>query len=211
MKRRTILRAAAILPVFALKKNYAFGRKPVHILDINAVPVGAPLKPTGLRSIQGRDQRQLQQGPLDPSWQDDPGTKKYFDFMAKYHPDGDKACVVTGGAGVALLARADLILRRGSNGVRSRVAASLAGYHAGSSMAMTEQIGDFQTDAQPTGALQPARTPHPSPNKRNVVLSWQAFLSNDNFRAQCCYRARSPRMVGSRRGVGPDPALTGWS
>jgi hypothetical protein len=30
--------------------------------------------------------------PLDPSWQDDRGTKKYFDFMAKYYADGDKAC-----------------------------------------------------------------------------------------------------------------------
>ena len=38
------LRAAAILPVFALKKNFEFGWKPVHILDINAVPVGATLR-----------------------------------------------------------------------------------------------------------------------------------------------------------------------
>jgi len=27
--------------------------------------------------------------PLDPGWQDDPVTKKYFNFMATYHPDGD--------------------------------------------------------------------------------------------------------------------------
>jgi len=43
-KRGTILRAAAILAVFALKKNFEFGWKPVHILDINAVPVGPTLR-----------------------------------------------------------------------------------------------------------------------------------------------------------------------
>jgi len=36
-----MLRAAAILPVFALKKNFEFGWKPaVHILDNNAVSIG---------------------------------------------------------------------------------------------------------------------------------------------------------------------------
>src|ERR1700738_1073904 len=43
-KRGTILRAAAILAVFALTKNFEFGWKPVPILDINAVPVGATLR-----------------------------------------------------------------------------------------------------------------------------------------------------------------------
>ena len=28
--------------------------------------------------------------PLDPTWKDDAGMKKYFEFMAKYYPDGDK-------------------------------------------------------------------------------------------------------------------------
>ena len=28
--------------------------------------------------------------PLDPTWKDDAGLKRYFDFMAKYYPDGDK-------------------------------------------------------------------------------------------------------------------------
>src|ERR1700730_7868535 len=45
------LRAAAILPVFALKKNFEFGWKPpVQILDINAVSVGTTLQPAGLEA-----------------------------------------------------------------------------------------------------------------------------------------------------------------
>jgi hypothetical protein len=102
-----------------------------------------------------------------------------------------------------------LMLRRCSNGVRRRVAAPFASLHAGSSM--IEQMVTSKLTHNRQVHCRPARTPHSPPNKRNVVLSWQAFLSTDNFFAQCCYPARSSRMVGSRRGVGPDPALTGWS
>ena len=28
--------------------------------------------------------------PADPTWKDDAGLKKYFDFMTKYFPEGDK-------------------------------------------------------------------------------------------------------------------------
>src|ERR1700730_1664352 len=76
-KRRTMLRTAAVLPVFALKKNFEFGWKPpVHILDINAVSVGT-LQPAGLEASKAVISVNCED-PLDPSWQDDPGTKKYF-------------------------------------------------------------------------------------------------------------------------------------
>src|SRR5450432_3966174 len=53
-KRRTLLRAAAILAVFALKKNFEFGWKPpVHILDNNAVSVGTTPQPAGLEASKG--------------------------------------------------------------------------------------------------------------------------------------------------------------
>ena len=49
-----MLRAAAILPVFALKKNFEFGWKPaVHILDNNAVSIGTTLQPAGLEASKG--------------------------------------------------------------------------------------------------------------------------------------------------------------
>jgi hypothetical protein len=74
-----MLRAAAILPVFALKKNFEFGWKPpVHILDINAVSVGTTLQPAGLEASKAVISVNYSEDPLDPSWQDDPGTKKYF-------------------------------------------------------------------------------------------------------------------------------------
>lgn len=71
-----MLRAAAIFAVFALKKNFEFGWKPpVHILDINAVAVGTTLQPGGLEASKAVISVNYGKDPLDPSWQDDPGTK----------------------------------------------------------------------------------------------------------------------------------------
>ena len=64
--------------------------KPVHILDINATSVGAVMKPAGLEASKGVISVNYGKDPLDPTWKDDPGMKKYFEFMAKYYPDGDK-------------------------------------------------------------------------------------------------------------------------
>jgi hypothetical protein len=141
-KHRTLLRAAAILAVFAFKKNFEFGWKPrVHILDNSAVSVGTTPQPAGLEASKGVISVNYSNDPPDPSWQDTPGTKKYFDFHGE------------------VLCRWRQRLRSG-------------------------KFGDFQTDAQPTGAgLQ--QTSHSPPNQRNVVRSWQAFPSTDNFRAQC--------------------------
>jgi hypothetical protein len=136
------LRAAAILPVFALKKNFEFGWKPpVHILDNNAVSVGTTPQPAGLEASKGVISVNYSNGPLDPSWQDTPRHEEVF----RLHGE--------------VLCRRRQSLRSG-------------------------KFGDFQTDAQPTGAgLQ--ETSHSPPNQRNVVPSWQAFPSTDNFCAQC--------------------------
>ena len=62
----------------------------MHILDINATSVGAVMKPAGLEASKGVISVNYGKDPLDPTWKDDAGMKKYFDFMAKYYPDGDK-------------------------------------------------------------------------------------------------------------------------
>jgi ABC-type branched-subunit amino acid transport system substrate-binding protein len=74
----------------AIKKIAELGWKPVHILDINATSVGAVMKPAGLEASKGVISVNYGKDPLDPSWKDDAGMKKYFEFMAKYYPDGDK-------------------------------------------------------------------------------------------------------------------------
>jgi ABC-type branched-subunit amino acid transport system substrate-binding protein len=74
----------------AIKKIAEIGWNPVQIVDINATSVGAVLKPAGLDAAKGLISVNYGKEPLDPTWKDDPGLKKYFDFMAKYYPDGDK-------------------------------------------------------------------------------------------------------------------------
>ena len=53
-------------------------------------PVGAVMKPAGLEASKGVISVNYGKDPLDPTWKDDAGMKKYFDFMAKYYPEGDK-------------------------------------------------------------------------------------------------------------------------
>jgi ABC-type branched-subunit amino acid transport system substrate-binding protein len=74
----------------AIKKNAELGWKPVHILDINATSVGAVMQPAGLEASKGVISVNYGKDPLDPTWKDDAGMKRYFDFMAKYYPEGDK-------------------------------------------------------------------------------------------------------------------------
>jgi branched-chain amino acid transport system substrate-binding protein len=74
----------------AIKKVADLGWKPVHILDINASPVSATLKPAGLDISKGIISTNYGKDPGDPQWKDDPGLKGYFAFMDKYYPEGDK-------------------------------------------------------------------------------------------------------------------------
>jgi branched-chain amino acid transport system substrate-binding protein len=74
----------------AIKKAFELGWHPVHIVDINATSVAAVLQPAGLEASKGVISVNYGKDPLDPAWKDDAGMKKYFDFMAKYYPDGEK-------------------------------------------------------------------------------------------------------------------------
>ena len=71
-------------------RSHELNWKPVHILDINASPVSATLQPAGLEASKGVISVNYGKDPADPTWKDDPGLKKYFDFMTKYFPEGDK-------------------------------------------------------------------------------------------------------------------------
>jgi branched-chain amino acid transport system substrate-binding protein len=74
----------------AIKKIAELNWHPVQIVDINATSVGAVLQPAGMDASKGLISVNYGKDPLDPTWKDDAGLKKYFDFMAKYYPDGDK-------------------------------------------------------------------------------------------------------------------------
>src|SRR3954462_3083366 len=62
----------------AIKKVADLGWKPVHILDINASPVSATLKPAGLDISKDIISTNYGKDPGDPQWKDDPGIKRYL-------------------------------------------------------------------------------------------------------------------------------------
>lgn len=74
----------------AIKKVADLGWKPVHIVDINATSVGAVMQPAGLENGKGIISTNYGKDPLDPAYANDPGMKRYFAFMEKYYPEGDK-------------------------------------------------------------------------------------------------------------------------
>src|SRR6201994_2391911 len=74
----------------AIKKIAELDWHPVQIVDINATSIGAVIKPAGTEASKGVISTAYYKDPLDPTWKDDPGMKRYLDFMAKYYSDGDK-------------------------------------------------------------------------------------------------------------------------
>ena len=86
----------------AIRKIVELNWKPVHILTINSSSVGGVLKPAGLDISRGIISVNWGKDPGDPTWDNDPGMKKWRAFMDKYYPEGDKnSSFNTYGYGVA--------------------------------------------------------------------------------------------------------------
>jgi ABC-type branched-subunit amino acid transport system substrate-binding protein len=88
----------------AIRKVGELGWTPLQILNINSISVSEVLKPAGLDYSKGLITVTYGKDPADPKWKDDPGMKKYFEFMDKYYPTGVKDSVFnTYGYGTAEL------------------------------------------------------------------------------------------------------------
>jgi branched-chain amino acid transport system substrate-binding protein len=105
----------------AIRKMVELDWKPLHILTINSSSVGGVLKPAGLDASQGIISVNYGKDPGDPTWDNDPGMKKWRAFMDKYYPEGDKnSSFNTYGYGTAQLL--EMVLRNcGDNLTRENV------------------------------------------------------------------------------------------
>ena len=72
----------------AIRKAYDLGWKPMHFLNNVSSSVGSVLTPAGLDKSVGVITTQYGKDPTDPNWKDDPGMKRWAEFMKKYYPDG---------------------------------------------------------------------------------------------------------------------------
>ncbi len=74
----------------AIKKLAEIDWHPMHIVSNVSSSVGGVLRPAGYENSQGILSAAYAKDGADAQWDNDPGMKKFFDFLAKYYPEGDK-------------------------------------------------------------------------------------------------------------------------
>ncbi len=80
-------------PKFAaqsIKKMAEVDWKPMHLLTNVSASVGGVIKPAGFENAQGIISAAYAKDGADAQWDNDPGMKKFLDFLAKYYPEGNK-------------------------------------------------------------------------------------------------------------------------
>jgi len=74
----------------AIKKMAEIGWKPLHLLNNVSASVGSVIKPAGFENSQGIISAAYLKDASDPQWDNDPGMKQFYDFLAKDFPEGNK-------------------------------------------------------------------------------------------------------------------------
>jgi ABC-type branched-subunit amino acid transport system substrate-binding protein len=74
----------------AIKKVAEIEWKPLHFLNNVSASVGSVIKPAGFENSQGIISAAYLKDASDPQWDNDPGMKKFYDFLAKDFPEGNK-------------------------------------------------------------------------------------------------------------------------
>jgi branched-chain amino acid transport system substrate-binding protein len=74
----------------AIKKVAEIDWKPLHILNNVSASVASVMKPAGFENAQGIISAAYLKDASDPQWDNDPGMKAFYEFMAKDFPEGNK-------------------------------------------------------------------------------------------------------------------------
>ena len=74
----------------AIKRIAELDWKPLHIVSSVSASVGGVIKPAGFENAQGILSAAYAKDGSDPQWDSDPGMKKFFAFLEKYYPEGNK-------------------------------------------------------------------------------------------------------------------------
>jgi branched-chain amino acid transport system substrate-binding protein len=91
----------------AIKKLAEIDWHPLHIVSNVSASVGGVMKPAGYENSQGILSANYAKDGADPQWDNDPGMKKFYAFLDRYFPEGDKlnGSVVYGYGAAQTLAR----------------------------------------------------------------------------------------------------------
>jgi branched-chain amino acid transport system substrate-binding protein len=74
----------------AIKKLAEIEWKPMHIISNVSSSVGGVMKPAGYENAQDILSATYAKDGADAQWDNDPGMKKFFAFLEKYYPEGNK-------------------------------------------------------------------------------------------------------------------------
>jgi ABC-type branched-subunit amino acid transport system substrate-binding protein len=74
----------------AIKKVAEIEWKPTHFLNNVSASVGSVIKPAGYENSQNIISAAYLKDASDPQWDNDPGMKQFYDFLAKDFPEGNK-------------------------------------------------------------------------------------------------------------------------
>jgi branched-chain amino acid transport system substrate-binding protein len=143
----------------AIKKLAEIDWKPMHIVSNVSSSVGGVMKPAGFENAQGILSAAYAKDGADPQWDNDPGMKKFFAFLEKYYPEGNKldASVVYGYGAAQTMAK--VIEMCGDNLTRENVmkqAASLKDFTP-DTLLPGVKINTSATDFAPIEQLQMMR------------------------------------------------------
>jgi branched-chain amino acid transport system substrate-binding protein len=75
----------------AIKKAAELDWKPLHFLNNVSSSIGSVIKPAGFDNAQGIISAQYAKDQTDPQWKNDPGMKRFDDFLTKYFPDANRS------------------------------------------------------------------------------------------------------------------------
>jgi branched-chain amino acid transport system substrate-binding protein len=105
----------------AIKKAAEMEWKPVHILDINATGVNEVMKPAGADNSKGIISVNYGKDMYDPQWKDDDGMKRFWAFMDKYYPDGNRMSSFNGYGYSTAQVLVEILKRSGDDLTRENV------------------------------------------------------------------------------------------
>jgi branched-chain amino acid transport system substrate-binding protein len=143
----------------AIKRLTEIEWKPLHIVANVSSSVGSVIKPAGFENAQGMLSANYGKDGGDPHWDNDPGMKKFYAFLEKYLPEGNRRDGFTAyGYGVAQT-MVKVLEMCGDNLTRENVmkqAASLKGF-APDTMLPGVKLNTSATDFAPIEQLQMMR------------------------------------------------------
>jgi len=74
----------------AIKRVGELGWKPMYFQSNTSATIGAVIRPAGFEHSQGIISAAFMKDPTDPRWKDDPGMKKFDEFLKQYMPEADR-------------------------------------------------------------------------------------------------------------------------